>query len=420
MGYVQSANIAEQLMSQLLDMSGLAVIPSHGSSQEDVLAELAQRKAHDPDEHSNHLFGLVYQTENPELERVVTRVNEMFLWGNALNIIKFPNLARLEFEVVSMVGALLHMPQGGGGTMTSGGTESILMSMLVNRERAKARGVTRPQILAPYSAHPSYAKAAKLLEMDYVTFPLDADYRADVREARRRVTSSTAVIVANAMSFPHSSLDPVPELAALAAEHGIGCHVDACVGGFVLPFLEQMGDAIPPWDFRVPGVTEISADIHKYGYATKGSSVILHREPDWVAHQFFIYSDWPSGLYGTPALPGARPAANIAIAWAVLKHLGIDGYIELVKQAKETTDKIQRGINAIPGLYIVGKPVGIAFAFGSSAVDIHEIGDSLGSKGWHLDRNAEPSSLHMMVSPGHRLVVDQFLADLREAASQVA
>jgi len=418
MTYTQSGEMIEQLMSQLFDMSGLAQMPEHGASAESVLAELAQRQARDPDFHANRLFGLVYQTERPELERVISQSNAMYLWGNALNILKFPNLTRLEFEVVSMVGDLLRLPQGGGGTMTSGGTESILMSMLVNRERAKARGIAKPQILAPYSAHPAYAKAAKLLDMEYVTFALDDDYRANVAEAKARVTPRTAVIVANAMSFPYSSVDPIPELAALAAEHGIGCHVDACIGGFVLPFIERLGYVVPPWDFRVPGVTEISADVHKYGYASKGSSVILHRDSDWVQHQFFMFSDWPAGLYGTPAVPGARPATSMATAWAVMKYLGVDGYTALMRQAMDTTIKIQEWIKAAPDLYIVGKPVGTTFAFGSRTLDIHRVGDGLSDKGWHLDRNAEPPSLHMMVSPGHRLVVDQFIADLQQAVTQ--
>lgn len=302
--------------------------------------------------------------------------------------------------------------------MTSGGTESILMSMLVNRERAKARGVTRPHILAPYSAHPAYAKAAKLLEMEYVTCPLDNDYRADVSAARALVNERTAVIVANAVSFPYGSLDPIPELAAIAAERGIGCHVDACIGGFVLPFMERLGYDVSPWDFRVPGVTEISADVHKYGYANKGSSVILHRDADWVDHQFFIYSDWPSGLYGTPAVPGARPAASIATAWAVIRYLGIEGYTEMTRQALQTASLIRDAIDAMPSLFVVGKPIGTTFAFAANTMDIHAVGDRLSAKGWHLDRNAEPPSLHMMVSPGHSRVADQFITDLRTAVAE--
>jgi sphinganine-1-phosphate aldolase len=404
MTYALPGEIIDHLMSQLRGMSRLAQMPQHGSSADAVLAELKRRQANDPDFHSNRLFGLVYQTERPELEDVVRQAHELYLWGNALNILRFPNLTQLELEVVAMVGDMLHLAQGGGGTLTSGGTESILMSMLVNRERAKARGAAKPQILAPYSAHPAYAKAARLLEMEYITFPLDADYRADV--------------AANAMSFPHSSVDPIAELAALAAEQGIGCHVDACIGGFVLPFLERLGYTIPPWDFRVPGVTEISADVHKYGYASKGSSVILHRDPDWVGHQFFMFSDWPAGLYGTPAIAGARPATTMAAAWAVMQYLGVDGYTDLVRQAMDTTTRIQQGIKELPDLYIVGQPVGTTFAFGSHTLDIDLVGDALGAEGWHLDRNAEPPSLHMVISPGHRLVADQFIADLHHAVTQ--
>ena len=215
----------------------------------------------------------MYPSGRADLEDLIVEVHRRYLFGNALNPFKFPELAALEHEVVAMVGSLTHLPDGGGGSMTSGGTESILMSMLVNRERARARGIDRPQILAPESAHPAYAKAAHYFDMEVVRVPLDAGYRADVSAAERLVTDRTAVVVASAFDYPHGIMDPVVELAALAAAHGVACHVDACIGGFVLPFLERLGHDVPPWDFRVPGVTEISADVHKYGYAPKGASV---------------------------------------------------------------------------------------------------------------------------------------------------
>ena len=195
----------------------------------------------------------------------------------------------MEQEVVAGVGDLVHLPSDGGGSMTSGGTESILMSMLVNRERARQRGVERPTIVAPFSAHPAYAKAAHFLGMEIVTVPLAADLRADVAAARELVDDDTAVVVASAFNYPYGIVDPVEELAALAAERGAACHVDGCIGGFVLPFLEELGRPVPPWDFRVEGVTEISADIHKYGYTPKGASVILHRDADWRNLQWFLY-----------------------------------------------------------------------------------------------------------------------------------
>ncbi len=315
----------------------------HGLAGDKILADLELRQGRDPSVHGNRLFGLVYPTGRPDLEALIEEVNRRYLFGNALNPFKFVELATLEREVVDGVGALLGVPEGGGGTMTSGGTESILMSMLVNRERARARGVERPQILAPISAHPAYAKAAYYLGMDVVRVPLDADFRADVRAAGELIGPSTAVVVASAFNYPFGIMDPVEQLASLAARHGVGCHVDACIGGFVLPFLERLGVPVPAWDFRIDGVTEISADIHKYGYCPKGASVIVHRDPDWFAHQVFLFRDWPSGAYGSPAMAGARAAAPIATAWAVLNFLGIDGYTEMMRDLIATTAKVVVG-----------------------------------------------------------------------------
>jgi sphinganine-1-phosphate aldolase len=238
-------------------------MPDTGVAAETVLAELDRRRALEPSVHGARLFGLVYPSGRADLEALILEVHRRYLFGNALNPFKFPELAALEHEVVGMVGALTHVPEGGGGSMTSGGTESILMSMLVNRERARARGIVRPQILAPESAHPAYAKAAHYFGMEVVRVPLDGGFRADVDAAARLITPSTAVVVASAFDYPHGIMDPVEELAALAVDHGAACHVDACIGGFVLPFLERLGCDVPPWDFRVFGVTEVSAAVHK-------------------------------------------------------------------------------------------------------------------------------------------------------------
>jgi glutamate/tyrosine decarboxylase-like PLP-dependent enzyme len=301
--------------------------------------------------------------------------------------------------------------------MTSGGTESILMSMLVNRERARARGIDRPQILAPVSAHPAYAKAAHYFGMELVHFPLDSGYRADVLAAAPLVTPATAVVVASAFSYPYGTMDPVSSLATLAAEHGIGCHVDACIGGFVLPFLERLGRDVPPWDFRVDGVTEISVDVHKYGYCPKGASVILHRDPDWFSHQVFLYDDWPSGLYGSPAMAGARPAAPIAAAWAAINYLGVEGYTEMMRGLMETVAKVRSGIEELPGLEVVGDPIGPVLAFRSDRVDLFAVADVMDDRGWNLNRNTSPPGLHVMLSPAHADVVDELLADLHFAVA---
>src|SRR6476659_7731551 len=312
-------------------------LPDRGTPAPDLLAEIDRRRAREPDVHGARLFGLVYPTGNHELEELLADVNRRYLFGNALNPFKFPEVARFEGEVVAITGGLVHLPAGGGGSMTSGGTESILMSMLVNRERALARGVARPQIVVPESAHPAYNKAAHYFGMDVVRTPIDASFRADVAAMRDAAGPDTAVVVASAFNYPYGVMDPVADIAAIAAERGVGCHVDACIGGFVLPFMEALGRDVPPWDFRVEGVTEMSADVHKYGYCPKGASVILHRDDDWFGHQVFLYDDWGSGLYGSPGIAGARPAAPIATAWAALTYLGEQGYVDIMRDLMATT-----------------------------------------------------------------------------------
>lgn len=389
----------------------------HGRSAEDILADLEQGQRREPSVHDGRLFGLVYPSRRPDLEALITEVARRYVFGNALNPFKFTELAAFERQVIAAVGTLLNVPEGGGGTMTSGGTESILMSMLVNRERSRARGVDRAQILVPMSAHPAYAKAAHYFDMELVRIPLDSGYRADVAAAASLLTPATAVVVASAPNYPYGTIDPVSSLASLAAEHGIGCHVDACIGGFVLPFLERLGRDVPPWDFRVDGVTEISADIHKYGYCPKGASVILHRDPDWRGHQVFLYDDWPSGLYGSPAMAGARPAAPIATAWAAINYLGVAGYTETMRGLMETVAKVRSGIEQIPGLEVVGDPIGPVLAVRSDLVDLFAVADVMDDRGWNLNRNTSPPGIHLMLSPVHADVVDHLLADLRFAVA---
>ena len=383
-------------------------------SVEDVLHELDELRSLDPDVHAGRLFGLVYPSGREDIEQLIHAVYERYLFSNALNPLRFAAQASMEREVIAMAGDLVHRgaTEHHGGAMTSGGTESILMSMLVNRERARAKGVERPQILAPLSAHPAYAKAAHYFDMEFVPIPLDGSYRADIAQARQLMTDRTCVVVASAYSYPHGIMDPVEDLAALAHEHGVGCHVDACIGGFVLPFMEMLGRDVPPWDFRVQGVTEISMDVHKYGYVPKGASVVLHRDDDWLWYQTFFYDQWGSGLYATPAIAGARAAAPIVAARAVMKHLGVEGYKEIVSELLATVSYFREGMAAIGGIEIVGEPIGPLLALRSDTVDLYAVADVLDERGWHLNRNTEPYGLHLMLSPAHRDVIDELLGDL--------
>ena len=391
----------------------------HGEPFDDVLSQLAQRQAKDPVVHGGRLFGLTYPTGRSDIEELIATVNRRYLFGNALNPFRFPELAALESEVVGSVASLLHRGPGAlpAGTITSGGTESILLAMLVARGRARARGVVRPQIVAAASAHPAYAKAAHYFDLELVSVPLDGQWRADVDAVRAAVTNRTAVVVASAFSYPYGVMDPVEEMAAIAAAAGAGCHVDACIGGFVLPFLERLGREVPPFDFRVPGVTSISADVHKYGYVPKGASVVLHRDDDWFAHQVFLYDKWGSGIYGSGAIAGARPASPIACSWAVISYLGADGYTEIMGQLMEVVAKVRAAVDEIPGVEVVGDPIGPVLALRSDLVDLHAVGDEMDARGWHLNRNAEPRGLHLMLSPAHSQVVDRLLEDLAESVA---
>jgi glutamate/tyrosine decarboxylase-like PLP-dependent enzyme len=253
--------------------------------------------------------------------------------------------------------------------------------------------------------------------MDIVRTPLDAGYRADVGAMRDAVGPDTAVVVASAFNYPYGVMDPVADIAALAAERGIGCHVDACIGGFVLPFMEALGRDVPPWDFRVEGVTEMSADVHKYGYAPKGASVVLHRDADWFGHQFFVFSDWGSGLYGSPGVAGAKPAAPIATAWAVLHALGRDGYVEIVRGLLDTVDRVRACVDGLDGVELVGDPIGPVLALRSDTVDLYAVGDVMDDRGWHVNRNTDPPGLHVMLSPAHANVVDDLVRDLTDAVA---
>jgi glutamate/tyrosine decarboxylase-like PLP-dependent enzyme len=314
---------------------------------------------------------------------------------------------------------------GGGddvaGTMTSGGTESIMMAIKAAREWGrKERGLKRPHLVVPASAHPAFDKAVHYFDVDYDHAPLLPDFRVDVAAMEKLIRPETVLLVGSAPAYPQGVVDDITAIAALAKSRGILCHVDACLGGFFLPFARKLGAPVPPFDFQVDGVTSMSADLHKYGYAAKGASVVLYRNAALRRHQFFTYSGWNGGLYASPSFCGTRPGGAIAAAWAVMHHLGEAGYLERAKSILETTKKMQAGIRAIPGLRILGEPVGGVFAFASDTLNVYELGDAMDAKGWKLDRQMDPPALHVMVTPAHAAVLEHFLADLAACAKSLS
>jgi glutamate/tyrosine decarboxylase-like PLP-dependent enzyme len=309
--------------------------------------------------------------------------------------------------------------------MTSGGTESILCAVLAARKRGEAeRGVTTPQMVLPISAHAAFHKAADMFGLEVRMAPVRDDFTADVDAMAELITENTVLVVGSAPQYPQGVMDPITEIAELAAEVGASCHVDACMGGFVLPFAEMNGVAVPPWDFRVPGVTTISADIHKLGYAPKGASVILHRTKELRRYQTFSFDGWLGGMYATPNMQGSRSGAPMAAAWAVMQHLGIDGYRALTATTLEAAARMRSAIAAIDGLQVLGDSQFHLLAMTADTqstppLDMFALGDALARRGWFHGRQYPPNSLHATVSAGTAARMDEYLIDLTAAVHEV-
>ncbi|KAJ4710798.1 Glutamate decarboxylase/sphingosine phosphate lyase [Melia azedarach] len=363
-----------------------------------------------------------------ESEGHFTMINEacsMFAHTNPLHLEVFQSVVRFEAEVVAMTAALLGNKEkaSGGqvcGNMTSGGTESILLAVKSSRDYMRhKKGITKPEMIIPESAHSAYDKAAQYFNIKLWRVPVNKEFCADVKAIRKRINRNTIMIVASAPGFPHGIIDPIEELGELAFRHGICFHVDLCLGGFVLPFAQKLGYPIPPFDFTVEGVTSASVDVHKYGLAPKGTSVVLYRNHEIRKHQFVAVTEWSGGLYVSPTIAGSRPGGLIAGAWAAMMSLGLEGYLENTKAIMEVSKSIQKGIKEIPELFIVGRPDMTIVAIGSDIIDIYEVNDLMSSKGWHLNALQRPNSIHICVTLQHVSIVDDFIRDLKESVQTV-
>jgi glutamate/tyrosine decarboxylase-like PLP-dependent enzyme len=388
-------------------------------ARDEVLGAMREAAAGDADWKGGKTWSLVYHAGD-EVTALLKDAYGMFFAQNGLSPIAFPSLRKFEAEVLAMAADLFHGADA-AGAMTSGGSESVLMCVKTHRDRARAlRGIAQPEMVLPVTAHPAFLKAAHYFGVKPVAVPLRADFRVDVGAVRAAINDNTALIVGSAPQYPHGVIDPIAELSALALERGVPLHVDACLGGFLLPFARKLGHPIPDFDFTLPGVASISADLHKYGFAAKGASVVLYRDRDIRRHQFFVYADWPGGLYGSPSMTGTRPGGAIAAAWAVMKFLGEEGYLKIARTILDTTRRLLDGIRAVPGLRVLGAPDMSVFAFDSETLDVYALADAMDARGWRMDRQQRPPCLHQMVTPAHERVVEPFLADLRECAGALA
>ncbi|HSR13723.1 MAG TPA: aspartate aminotransferase family protein [Thermodesulfobacteriota bacterium] len=397
------------------------VLPKTGKTKEEVLSLLRSFKSGDSEWHDGRLFGLIYYA-GAEVEEMAREAYDAYMFENALSPLDFPSLVGMETEFISMAADLFGGDEGVVGSMTSGGTESILMAVKAARDKAREERpeITAPEMVVPVTAHPAFDKAAHYLGLKIFHSPVGEDFRADIEAVKQAITPATVFLAATAVTYPHGVIDPVGEIAAMAEERNIWFHVDACLGGYMLPFLKRAGYDIPPFDFHLRGVHSMSADIHKYGYVSKGVSTVLYRNADLRRHQFFVYADWPGGIYATPTLGGARPGGAIASAWAIFQYLGENGFLRLARSARNAAEKMIRGINDIPGLFVLGAPPATVFSFGARDLNIYQLGAILKEKGWRFHAQHRPASLHVTVSPYHENVVDAFLRDLRESVKALA
>ena len=329
----------------------------------------------------------------------------------------FPSLARMEADVVSIGLGLLNAPEGACGDMTSGGSESIFLALKTCRDQVRSNGMdTRGMhVLMPRSAHPAFDKAAAYLDLEVLRVPVGPDYRADVAAMAAAASEHTLMIVGSAPCFPYGVIDSIEELGELAVAREVWLHVDACVGGYFAPFARMNGVDLPPFDFSVPGVRSISADLHKYGYAAKGASTLFHRSAEQREFQVFSCDAWPVGTMITPTAAGTRPGGAIASAWAVLHYLGEDGYREKARQVIRTRDRLEAAIDDIEELHVVARPQLGLIAYTSDTIDIYAVADRLSENGWFSPRLDDPPAVHLMLSPEHDRVIDRYIADLRAA-----
>jgi glutamate/tyrosine decarboxylase-like PLP-dependent enzyme len=393
-------------------------LPPTGRPAADVLARLDAFQARDVDWRGGRAFSLAYHAGDDVLA-VGKEAHARYLSTNALNPAAFPSLRTLQSEVVATVAELLHGGPEAAGFVTSGGTESLLLAVHAARGRGRERGVTAPEMVLPASAHAAFEKGAEYFGVRAVRIPVGDDFRADAAAMERAITADTVLLVASAPSYPQGVIDPVAAIAALADARGISCHVDACMGGIALPMLERLGHTLPPFDFRVPGVTSISVDLHKYGYTPKGASVLVHRTKALRKHQTFATDNWLGGLYASSGILGTRSGGPIAGAWAVMQYLGESGYLRLTRAARDATEALVTGLREIPGVRILGDPAVTLVAFTFDDADAFAVGAALGRRGWFVDQQKPPPSLHCTVNAVHGPVVPQFLDALRDALAEV-
>ncbi|THH02258.1 hypothetical protein EW026_g556 [Hermanssonia centrifuga] len=424
-------DIEKKLVPQGKGVTRHLSLPSTGHTSEWILEEMAQMDV-EGESHTNwkhgKLSGAVYHGGD-DLCKVIVSAFERYCVSNPLHPDVFPAIRKMEAEIVAMCLRLYNNPDGAGVT-TSGGTESIIMSVKTHRDWARAtKGITEPEIVVPASAHAAFDKGAAYLKIKVHTIPVDPVTRkVDLKHVSRAINPNTIMIVGSAINFPDGNQDDIIALGKLAKRNKIGLHVDCCLGSFIVPFLEKAGYPTDLFDFRVEGVTAISCDTHKltgpylyHAHSThtyQGNSVIMYRNAELRTYQYYVNPTWTGGVYASPSIAGSRPGSLIAGTWAAMQYMGSDGYLESCKSIVGATRAIAKTITTdIPELYVLGNPPASVVAFASKhpQVNIREVGDVMSKKGWHLNAIVQPAAVHIAVTRLTVPVVDEFIADLKDA-----
>ncbi|XP_018790142.1 PREDICTED: sphingosine-1-phosphate lyase [Bactrocera latifrons] len=405
------------------DLSWSLELPANGLSRDEILQLV--------DKHLNighynwregRVSGAVYGFK-ADLVELITEVYGKTSYTNPLHPDIFPGVCKMEAEVVRMACTLFHGDANSCGTMTTGGTESILMACKAYRDYAlETRNVQRPNMIVPRTVHAAFDKAAQYFKIHIIYVDVDPKtLEVDVQAVKRAINSNTVLLVGSAPNFPYGTIDDIEAIAALGLKYDIPVHVDACLGSFVVALTREAGYKIKPFDFSINGVTSISADTHKYGFAPKGSSIILYSDQKYLNHQFTVTTDWPGGVYGSPTVNGSRAGGIIAACWATMMSFGHEGYLEATKRIVDTSRYIEAAIRKIDGVFVFGKPATSVVAIGSKVFDIFRLSDALCKLGWNLNALQFPSGIHICVTDMHTQpgVADKFIADFKASVAEI-
>lgn len=418
-----AGEVEQQLQEGLENKSFLNKLPDKGWTKDSILKEIRKYLAYGKFSwEDGYVSGAVYHGNDDNLSALIKEVYGATAYTNPLHPDVFPSARIMEAEIVQMVASLFNGREA-VGTVTSGGTESIFLVCKAYRDYAKyEKGIKEPNMVIPVTAHAAFDKAAQMLKIKVKHIPFDDETtRVKLKAMKKALDKNTCMLVGSAPAFPHGSIDPIPDIAKLGRKYNIPVHVDACLGGFLVPFMRKAGFPIPDFDFSVDGVTSISVDTHKYAYAPKGSSVILYKNKSYRHYQYAVQPDWPGGIYGTPNLSGSRSGGIIATCWASLLFHGEQSYLDTTIKIISTTKYIENGLRKNPDIYIIGKPDVSVIAIGSKKFDIYRLSSALTSLGWNLNVLQFPSGFHICITMQHIHdgVADRFLQDVESCTREI-